>query len=103
MLLRYYEKVIVPVPAVNFVTLNEPSVVVVAVKPLPTEIELVSGYLRITTPELPLAPLDCLEPPPPEPVLAVDAALPGCPPEPPKPLEPPEPLPHCPWPPPPAP
>ena len=53
----YYSlNVIVPSPAVNVVTLSDPTVVVVPVNPEPIEIVLVFGYLKITTPDPPAPP-----------------------------------------------
>jgi hypothetical protein len=69
---HYAAQLTLPVPAVMVVTLFDPTVAVLPVKPAPIVIVKVAGYLRITIPEPPepagppvfLFPL----PPPPEPV-----------------------------------
>jgi hypothetical protein len=62
---------------VKLVTLSLPSVAVELVRPEPTDIVTVLGYLTITIPEPPAPPWEVAEspaePPPPPPVLAVPA------------------------------
>jgi hypothetical protein len=54
----HYAKLTTPVPAVIVVTLKPPEGAgVEPVKPVPIVIVNVSGYLKITTPEPPAAPL----------------------------------------------
>ena len=74
----HYEKLTVPVPAVNVTTVSEPSVALDDVKPDPTVIVVSAvANLKITIPEPPLAPrvsaLLAPRPPPPEPVFVVPA------------------------------
>ena len=100
----HYDQLTVPVPAVKEVTLYKPSVVVVLVKPAPTDIVPPKvGYLTITIPEPPVPPSPVLgwlaapPPPPPRFTVPLEASAPFVPlapaPPPPEPPEPAEPFP----------
>jgi hypothetical protein len=52
----HYEKVTVPVPAVNVKILKPPEVVLDEVNPAPTDKEKLLGNFKITMPEPPLPP-----------------------------------------------